>query len=51
MDLKTKTVYASLINIAQGEQQPVWVVVDTVTGKVTTTNTNTGFPINLALIQ
>jgi len=47
-----KIVYASLIDISNGDQLPVWVTVDLTTGKATAhpTDLNLGFPINLVTI-
>jgi hypothetical protein len=46
-----KIVYASLIDIGNGDELPIWVVVDITTGNYTAkhTNLNVGFPINLFL--
>jgi len=49
IDLKTKIVYASLLNIQNGDNSPVWVVVDTIKNTSTTTPTNQGYPINIAI--
>jgi len=49
LDVKTKTVYSSLLNIADGANTPVWVVVEIASKNATTqpTDPGLGFPINL----
>jgi len=48
----SRLVYASLIDIANGDQLPVWVTVELTTGQSTShlTDPNLGFPINLVTI-
>jgi len=50
LDVKTKIVYASLLDISKNET-PVWVLIDTTTGNnnVIPTDPNKGFPIGLAI--
>jgi len=49
LDVKTKTVYSSLVDITDGNNTPVWVVVDIASKNATTQPTDPalGFPINL----
>jgi len=52
LDIKTKLVYGSLLDITDGNS-PVWVVIDTNTGNYTTIPTDPalGYPINFAIVQ
>jgi len=52
IDESAKMIYASLVDISNGDLEPVWATVDLTTGKSTTKHTDPsiGFPINLVLI-
>jgi hypothetical protein len=52
IDESAKMIYASLVDISNGDLEPVWATVDLTTGKSTTKHTDPsiGFPINIVLI-